>query len=104
VCGGWTWHQEATAPRRRYLEQELLEVSAVAIPAIPDAPALGLKSGAGTLALASSGRVSAIFCRILGDIMSVASLLTVSLTVANLTRRTPLLSTVLKWSQRSESN
>lgn len=33
------------APRRRYLEQELLEVSAVAIPANPDALALGLKSG-----------------------------------------------------------
>ena len=32
-------------PRRRYLEQELLEVSAVAIPANPDALALGLKSG-----------------------------------------------------------
>jgi Caudovirus prohead serine protease len=34
------------SPRRRYLEQELLEVSAVAIPANPDALALGLKSGA----------------------------------------------------------
>ena len=33
-------------PRRRYLEQELLEVSAGAIPANPDALALGLKSGA----------------------------------------------------------
>ncbi len=33
-------------PRRRYLEQELLEVSAVAIPANPNALALGLKSGA----------------------------------------------------------
>jgi phage head maturation protease len=33
-------------PRRRYLEQELLEVSAVAIPANPDALTLGLKSGA----------------------------------------------------------
>ena len=32
--------------RRRYLEQELLEVSAVAIPANPDALALGVKSGA----------------------------------------------------------
>jgi phage head maturation protease len=31
---------------RRYLEQELLEVSAVAIPANPDALALGIKSGA----------------------------------------------------------
>jgi len=36
----------AANPRRRYLEQELLEVSAVAIPANPDALALGLKSGA----------------------------------------------------------
>ena len=34
------------SPRRRYLEQELLEVSAVAIPANPDALALGVKSGA----------------------------------------------------------
>jgi uncharacterized protein len=32
--------------RRRYLEQELLEVSAVGIPANPNALALGLKSGA----------------------------------------------------------
>jgi uncharacterized protein len=32
--------------RRKYLEQELLEVSAVAIPANPDALALALKSGA----------------------------------------------------------
>jgi hypothetical protein len=38
--------QRGTSPRRRYLEQELLEVSAVAIPANPDALALGLKSGA----------------------------------------------------------
>jgi hypothetical protein len=38
--------QSASAPRRRYLEQELLEVSAVAIPANPDALALGVKSGA----------------------------------------------------------
>jgi hypothetical protein len=38
--------QSGPAPRRRYLEQELLEVSAVAIPANPDALALGLKSGA----------------------------------------------------------
>lgn len=36
------------APRRRYLEQELLEVSAVAIPANPNALALGVKSGAVT--------------------------------------------------------
>jgi hypothetical protein len=33
-------------PRRRYVEQELLEVSAVAIPANPEALALGVKSGA----------------------------------------------------------
>lgn len=32
--------------RRKYLEQELLEVSAVAIPANPDALALGVKTGA----------------------------------------------------------
>ncbi len=32
--------------RRKYLEQELLEVSAVGIPANPDALALGLKAGA----------------------------------------------------------
>ena len=38
--------ERVAAPRRRYLEQELLEVSAVAIPANPDALALGLKSGA----------------------------------------------------------
>jgi hypothetical protein len=38
--------QSPGGPRRRYLEQELLEVSAVAIPANPDALALGLKSGA----------------------------------------------------------
>lgn len=37
-------------PRRRFLEQELLEVSAVAIPANPEALALGLKSGAVTKA------------------------------------------------------
>lgn len=34
------------APRRRYLEQELLEVSAVGIPANPEALQLGLKAGA----------------------------------------------------------
>ena len=38
--------ERKSGPRRRYLEQELLEVSAVAIPANPDALALGLKSGA----------------------------------------------------------
>jgi hypothetical protein len=41
-----TGAQSGPVPRRRYLEQELLEVSAVAIPANPDALALGLKSGA----------------------------------------------------------
>jgi phage head maturation protease len=43
---GSTGSQAAAAPRRRYLEQELLEVSAVAIPANPEALALGVKSGA----------------------------------------------------------
>jgi hypothetical protein len=43
---GSTNGQSAPAPRRRYLEQELLEVSAVAIPANPDALALGVESGA----------------------------------------------------------
>jgi hypothetical protein len=39
--------QPATQPfRRKYLEQELLEVSAVGIPANPNALALGLKAGA----------------------------------------------------------
>jgi phage head maturation protease len=38
--------ERGVSPRRRYLEQELLEVSAVAIPANPDALALGVKSGA----------------------------------------------------------
>jgi hypothetical protein len=37
---------EVRQVRRRYLEQELLEVSAVAIPANPNALALALKSGA----------------------------------------------------------
>jgi hypothetical protein len=36
----------SSVPRRKYLEQELLEVSAVGIPANPNALALGLKSGA----------------------------------------------------------
>lgn len=44
--GGALSAGSAPAPRRRYLEQELLEVSAVAIPANPDALALGLRSGA----------------------------------------------------------
>jgi len=35
-----------TIPRRKYLEQELLEVSAVGIPANPNALQLGLKAGA----------------------------------------------------------
>jgi hypothetical protein len=37
---------EAQRLRRRYLDQELLEVSAVGIPANPEALALGLKTGA----------------------------------------------------------
>jgi hypothetical protein len=42
-----TRHSPLTkTPRRKYLEQELLEVSAVAIPANPDALALAIKSGA----------------------------------------------------------
>jgi len=41
-----TRHSTRSGFRRRYLEQELLEVSAVAIPANPNALALGLKSGA----------------------------------------------------------
>jgi phage head maturation protease len=44
--GNATDAKGAPAARRRYLEQELLEVSAVAIPANPDALALGLKAGA----------------------------------------------------------
>jgi phage head maturation protease len=43
---GAAGEQSTPAPRRRFLEQELLEVSAVAIPANPDALALGFKSGA----------------------------------------------------------
>jgi len=42
----WENGTEKTAYRRKYLEQELLEVSAVGIPANPNALALGLKSGA----------------------------------------------------------
>src|SRR5215469_15165043 len=41
-----TYRTNGDEPRRRYLEQELLEVSAVAIPANPNALALGVKSGA----------------------------------------------------------
>ena len=41
-----TASERGAAPRRRYLEQELLEVSAVAIPANPDALVLGVKAGA----------------------------------------------------------
>jgi len=44
--GAGSGERGAANPRRRYLEQELLEVSAVAIPANPDALALGVKSGA----------------------------------------------------------
>jgi len=40
-----TPHAPRSVPRRRYLEQELLEVSAVAIPANPNALALAYKSG-----------------------------------------------------------
>jgi hypothetical protein len=43
-------HPHSAKPRRIYLEQELLEVSAVGIPANPNALALGLKSGAIELA------------------------------------------------------
>jgi HK97 family phage prohead protease len=41
----WENGTEQTAFRRKYLEQELLEVSAVGIPANPEALQLGLKSG-----------------------------------------------------------
>jgi len=44
--GAGSGERGAGNPRRRYLEQELLEVSAVAIPANPDALTLGVKSGA----------------------------------------------------------
>src|SRR6266404_7785344 len=42
----WENGTQETSFRRKYLEQDLLEVSAVAIPANPNALALGLKSGA----------------------------------------------------------
>jgi len=42
----WENGGDSKAYSRKYLEQELLEVSAVAIPANPSALALGLKSGA----------------------------------------------------------
>lgn len=42
----WENGTEKTEWRRRYLEQELLEVSAVAIPANPDALVMGVKAGA----------------------------------------------------------
>jgi len=42
----WENGTEQTAYRRKFVEQELLELSAVAIPANPNALALGLKAGA----------------------------------------------------------
>lgn len=42
----WETGDQQAAFRRRFLEQELLEVSAVGIPANPEALALGLKAGA----------------------------------------------------------
>jgi hypothetical protein len=42
----WEDGTDKTTYRRRFLEQEILEVSAVGIPANPNALALGLKSGA----------------------------------------------------------
>jgi HK97 family phage prohead protease len=42
----WENGTDKTPYRRKFLEQELLEVSAVGIPANPNALALGLKSGA----------------------------------------------------------
>src|SRR5438093_1225661 len=41
-----SWRGSAGGFRRKYVEQELLEVSAVGIPANPNALALGLKAGA----------------------------------------------------------
>src|SRR5258706_8704005 len=42
----WENGTDKTSFRRKFIEQELLEVSAVSIPANPNALALGLKSGA----------------------------------------------------------
>jgi phage head maturation protease len=42
----WEDGTQQSAYRRKFLEQELLEVSAVSIPANPNALALALKSGA----------------------------------------------------------
>jgi hypothetical protein len=42
----WDNGSQEQAYRRKYLQQELIEVSAVSIPANPNALALGLKSGA----------------------------------------------------------
>jgi hypothetical protein len=42
----WENGDEGAAYRRKFVEQELLEVSAVSIPANPNALALGLKAGA----------------------------------------------------------
>src|SRR5258706_770485 len=46
VPSDWEMGNERTPYRRKFLKQELLEVSAVAIPANPNALALGYKSGA----------------------------------------------------------
>jgi HK97 family phage prohead protease len=46
----WEEGTEKTEYRRRYVEQELLEVSAVAVPANPEALAMGIKSGCVTTA------------------------------------------------------
>src|SRR5205823_2028683 len=42
----WENGSQEAGYRRKYLEQELLEVSAVSIPANPNALSLGLKAGA----------------------------------------------------------
>jgi HK97 family phage prohead protease len=46
IPGRWEYGDAKTPYRRRFLEQELLEVSAVAIPSNPNALVAGLKSGA----------------------------------------------------------